>query len=798
MRRSTSALTTTILGAVFSASTVSAQQSLPSATARRPAPATTARRAAPATTAPRPPAATFRLQGADEADPDPGFGMAAARGPRYLLHNGLDYIGYQEYDRALRYLREAEKRQGELNKTEKLKLTQAIERAQRGLRESIGSEPAYAISQRSARPAGVVPAAAQSQTRIAAAAPAPARDASVSPAKASTVRREGDDQVEPIRLTAAELPAGNGSDDQARARADARAGLPPIPGAPTPLPDVPQAPATPQPLVADDRGQAASPALDLADAPPVTRIQLGAPDDREAPAPASDPVGQPPVLAPSQPIEAASFGVGAVSAPPVPEPEPAAAMPELAAAEPAVAAAPIAVSPASVDESVTLSNASPEPTAPAPAPITLETPEEAATPAPSAVPPLDVEPLALPPLGASTPTAPAPVPVPAPAMLDELEAPRTAAVPSAAELDLPALPSDLRDRGVGSVDAALTPLPEPAADLPQSPAGPSGAPVDLPQVVAPPAGLSTAQPEAVPAEPEPEPEAAPAAPSTEELLAPEPAVDPIQEVPAPAPVAEAVEGSPAPAPEPVPADEPAQVQPTVDPVEVPAQAPAPGASTGFDSFLPARANPVSTLSPELQGRVDEVARRIDDETRIAQSQPAAAVPPPPAAAPYDPNSDLRSQTQIDISRAPSPAEARPIRAIPVPEDWVPLGARDWSSQRKYWAAAATCHMPLYFQDPMLERYGHSVEHFVGPLGRFMAYPVDKHTQTTQRNQIAQPFASIGLFAGQILALPYNLIMDPPWEAQYDLGYWRPGDKIPTDMYYLPTHGIGPPLKGKNY
>ena len=107
-------------------------------------------------------------------------------------------------------------------------------------------------------------------------------------------------------------------------------------------------------------------------------------------------------------------------------------------------------------------------------------------------------------------------------------------------------------------------------------------------------------------------------------------------------------------------------------------------------------------------------------------------------------------------------------------------------------------MPLYFQDPMLERYGHSVGNYFGPLGRYMAYPVDKHTQTTQRNQIAQPFVSIGLFATQILALPYNMIMDPPWEAQYDLGYWRPGDKIPTDMYYLPTHGTGPPLRGKNY
>jgi hypothetical protein len=107
-------------------------------------------------------------------------------------------------------------------------------------------------------------------------------------------------------------------------------------------------------------------------------------------------------------------------------------------------------------------------------------------------------------------------------------------------------------------------------------------------------------------------------------------------------------------------------------------------------------------------------------------------------------------------------------------------------------------MPLYFQDAALERYGHSVEQFFGPAGRYFTYPVDDPTQSTQRNQILQPVFSAGLFAFQIAALPYNLIVDPPWEAEYDLGYYRPGDQIPTDVYYLPLHGVGPPLKGKRY
>ena len=80
----------------------------------------------------------------------------------------------------------------------------------------------------------------------------------------------------------------------------------------------------------------------------------------------------------------------------------------------------------------------------------------------------------------------------------------------------------------------------------------------------------------------------------------------------------------------------------------------------------------------------------------------------------------------------------------------------------------------------------------------MTYPLDDPTQSKQRNQLFQPLYSIGLFAAQIAALPYNLVVDPPWEAEYDLGYYRPGDRIPPDTYYLPWHGVGPPLHSRDY
>ena len=105
-------------------------------------------------------------------------------------------------------------------------------------------------------------------------------------------------------------------------------------------------------------------------------------------------------------------------------------------------------------------------------------------------------------------------------------------------------------------------------------------------------------------------------------------------------------------------------------------------------------------------------------------------------------SPLQSQT-YDLARAPSPAEARPIKAIPVPEDWVPLAARNWSPQRKYFAAAATCHLPLYFQDAALERYGHPVEQFVGPMGRFLSYPVDDPSSPPNGTRSSSPSSRLG-------------------------------------------------------
>jgi hypothetical protein len=297
--------------------------------------------------------------------------------------------------------------------------------------------------------------------------------------------------------------------------------------------------------------------------------------------------------------------------------------------------------------------------------------------------------------------------------------------------------------------------------------------------------------------PAPLPAAAPL-PAPAPVPSPEP---PVVSLPAPSPeappaAAAAVPDTP-PAPMGLPAT-PTAVTPVPDPAPLPpppAQPEGPSRGRyGIDTLIPQRASdpPASTLSPELQREVERIAQKQEEDLR----RPQAPAVGNPADAPPTPGSP--TSTRLEISRAPSAVEARPIRAIPVPEDFVPLPKREWNPNRKYWAAAATCHLPLYFQDASLERYGYSVEQHFGPIGRYMTFPVDDPRQSKQRNQLLQPIFSSGLFAAQIVLLPFNMIMDPPWEAEYDLGYYRPGDRVPSDIFYLPLFGVGPPLAGQDY
>jgi hypothetical protein len=70
-----------------------------------------------------------------------------------------------------------------------------------------------------------------------------------------------------------------------------------------------------------------------------------------------------------------------------------------------------------------------------------------------------------------------------------------------------------------------------------------------------------------------------------------------------------------------------------------------------------------------------------------------------------------------------------------------------------WQASAFCCGPLYFEEPNLERYGYT-------------------------HGILQPIISGAHFFTTIPALPYKMVVHPPHECVYTLGYYRPGDPAP--------------------
>ncbi len=417
---------------------------------------------------------------------------------------------------------------------------------------------------------------------------------------------------------------------------------------------------------------------------------------------------------------------------------------------------------------------------------------------------------------AGVPSAPAPLDSPVavvapPSTPDGLELPTLPAAPpeSLFELAMPAAgttPMPAAPVGPATPQPQVAPAPGPAADQAsplELPILGSPAPVQAPALdpaATPAEATSPALPSIVgndmptlPQEPAPAPEPAPSpepAPTDQPVavVAPSLGAEPAQ-TPAPAqdPAPAPAQAQPRASLEPPPAADVAMPSPTTIPsgVDPDRSAPAPvGSNPGTESFLTSR----------HREEIERLAQRPSESSPAGDRASAAN----PTNDPNASNGPTQGSTRLELQRAPSPTEARPIRRIPVPEEFVPLGRRDWTPNRKYWAAAGTCHMILYFQDPALERYGQGVEQALGTRGRYFSYPLDDPKQSNQRNQILQPFYSIGKFCFQVGTLPYKLVVDPPWEAEYDLGYYRPGDKVPTDTVVITPTGVGPPLKGRKY
>ncbi len=236
MRRIKPAMTTVVLVAVIAATTVKAQQSNPSDSE-------------PLGQS-QPSGRTARAGQARPSPDDQVYGVAVTRGARYLMRNGLDYLNYREYDRALKFLREAETRKGELTKAEKQVLQNGIESAKRGLRQAAGAESPYALSDRSRNRNGFSPAKAETYVtheanpdRLQKLPPKSVHGLSGGLAKSGNIT---DDQGEPILLTSGNSESSNATSPNPVLQSNQTGGNPSTvsndPEGPRPLPDIPKIP----------------------------------------------------------------------------------------------------------------------------------------------------------------------------------------------------------------------------------------------------------------------------------------------------------------------------------------------------------------------------------------------------------------------------------------------------------------------------------------------------------------------------------------------------------------------------
>ena len=132
-----------------------------------------------------------------------------------------------------------------------------------------------------------------------------------------------------------------------------------------------------------------------------------------------------------------------------------------------------------------------------------------------------------------------------------------------------------------------------------------------------------------------------------------------------------------------------------------------------------------------------------------------------------PETSQRLKTDIRTIKPSLSYALREIEASQLPTDYdsrLDKGeyvARKSNPAVLQWAPTNFYHYPLYFEDPALERYGHTY------------------------HPLVQPFVSTGRFAGQLVGLPYQMVLNPVHSRQYALGYYRPGEPAPKKTYQIP-------------
>lgn len=229
---------------------------------------------------------------------------------------------------------------------------------------------------------------------------------------------------------------------------------------------------------------------------------------------------------------------------------------------------------------------------------------------------------------------------------------------------------------------------------------------------------------------------------------------------------------------------------------------APAAPT-TDPFSARADGTLTEPAPLPQDRRAEIRRVVRPARRNPATEALAGAlqaPPPQAPPAQVPPADYGldpAPSQLDVAETPQEA-FKPISAIQPFYDYSPDGddpcehlcplpgmcpddpnllcpgggpmpvagstERYFPHLEFYWAASNLHHNPLYFENPILERYGHVHHH-----------------------DCVEPVFSVARFGVQFVSLPYQIALDPVWRRQYDLGWYRPGDFAPKLIYQPPLN-----------
>ncbi len=152
---------------------------------------------------------------------------------------------------------------------------------------------------------------------------------------------------------------------------------------------------------------------------------------------------------------------------------------------------------------------------------------------------------------------------------------------------------------------------------------------------------------------------------------------------------------------------------------------------------------------------------LSERLHLASTLPGAADNPARSLSegmpdPIKPISSLGTNIAPQDGRLPTDYA---MTALPAQRVAAPQQVADGVWTGFHWEAPGTCHRPLYFENPSLERHGHS-------LG------------------LAQPLASAAHFVGNTAILPYRMVAEPTRDCVYTLGHERPGTPTPL-RYYRP-------------